>query len=253
LVLHDLDGDGLLDMVVSESTSGGQLDTFLGDGLGHFMLLQALPGLNGSIAAGQLDADGNLDLLVRGQNALMVLRGAGDGTFSFVTGVSVGNFGGAALADFDNDGFVDAAMVQNIGVTQFAVIRNATYPPGSPFTDLGKSKPGTNGYPILLAAGTLQAGDPLSLALKNALPLTASTLVLGLLEANTPFKGGVMVPSVDVLVSPLTTDATGAVTAAAPWPPGVPGGIRIYVQSWFADAGAVGGLASSTGVLVVTP
>jgi len=254
VVLHDLDGDGSLDMVVSESTSGGRLDTFLGDGLGHFVLLQALPGQNGSIAAGQLDADGNLDLLVKGQDALRVLRGAGDGTFSFVTGVTVGTFGGAALADFDNDGFDDAAMVQSSGVIhKIGVIHNATYPPGSPFSDLGNALPGSKGYPIQLADGALQVGTPVSIALANGLPLAAATLVLGLSQANLPFKGGVMVPAPSVLIDGLLLDASGATTLAGPWPPGVPSGFTFYTQFWFKDPAAPTHAASSTGVRVVAP
>jgi hypothetical protein len=132
-------------------------------------------------------------------------------------------------------------------------MRNATYPAGSPFTDLGHSKPGTNGYPILLADGTLQVTDPIAIALTNGKPLGNASLVLGFSQVNAPFKGGTMIPAVDVLITPLPMDATGTVTLVALWPPGVPSGFTFYLQFWFKDVGALLNEAGSSGLRVVTP
>jgi len=258
MLLRDLDGDGQLDVVVSNAFLG-RVVTLLGDGQGHFSTQQALPvpGAPRNLSTGDLDDDGHLDLLVsRDAGDVAVLRGAGDGTFGFVTAVShVDVPRGSAVADLDEDGAPDAAVGQSGGsfTGKVSVMRNATYAAGSPFTDLGHSKPGTNGYPILLAGGSLQISEPVSFALANALPLVNTSLVLGFSELDAPFKGGVLVPSADVVFAPLQADATGATTLAAPWPPGVPSGFTFYVQSLFPDAGAVQNVASSSGVRVVAP
>jgi len=258
IVLHDLDGDGPLDIAYADSLQE-RLVTMLGDGEGHFATLQtlALPGTPNDVAAGQLDNDSELDLLVSrpGASDVALLRGAGDGTFSFVAGVSnIPNAGTAAIADFDEDNRLDAAIGQATPPPgKLSVIRNQTYPASSPFTDLGHSKPGTNGYPILLADGTLQPGDPMSIALTNGLPLHNASLVLGFSQVNVPFKGGTMIPAVDLLITPLPMDATGSVTLVALWPSAIPAGFTFYLQFWFKDAGATLNEAGSSGLRVVTP
>jgi hypothetical protein len=66
----------------------------------------------GSIATGDLNHDGNLDVVVQGPS---VLLGNGDGTLQAATFVPVSNATqGIALADFNNDGNLDVAVPTGI-------------------------------------------------------------------------------------------------------------------------------------------
>jgi hypothetical protein len=182
-----------------------------------------------------------------------VLRGAGDGTFTVVTTVSnVPAAGGSALADFDEDGVVDAAVGTLTFPGNVAVLRNHTYGAGSPFTDLGHALAGSNGYPILLANGTLAAGSPGSLDLHVAKPLASGNLWLGLGVLNKPFKGGVFVPF-PLLPIPFATNGSGDASLPFVFPAGIPSGTNLVFQFWITDAGAAHGFAASSGLLGVTP
>ena len=83
--------------------------------------------------------------------------------------------------------------------------------------------------------------------------LDAATLVLGLSELQLPFKGGVLVPAPDVLVSGLVTDASGNWAASFTWPSGVPTGLALTFQAWLPDPAAVAGLAASDGLRATQP
>jgi ASPIC and UnbV/FG-GAP-like repeat len=121
-VIEDLDGDGLLDVVVSSVNACEPLHYYHHERDGTFRdqteaarLSDQLGGINAT--ATDYNNDGRIDLFVmRGgwefpmRNSL--LRNNGDGTFTDVTresGLSSGRYRThtAAWADFDNDGWVD--------------------------------------------------------------------------------------------------------------------------------------------------
>ena len=78
------------------------------------------------------------------------------------------------------------------------------------------------------------------------------SLVVGFAEAGLPLHGGVLWPQPQVILG-LLFDADGAAYGAGEWPAGWPAGTGIWLQAWFVDAGAVGGLAASNGVKGIAP
>ncbi|RME46808.1 MAG: hypothetical protein D6795_14945, partial [Deltaproteobacteria bacterium] len=123
LAAADLDGNGSIDLAVVNSASE-TVSILLNDGTGTFEEIPQLPLSRGSvprrIAAGDLDGNGTIDLLVTlgGSDALAIGLGNGDGTFRSGGTVSVGDFpNGVALADFNKDGNLDA-VVANEGTSR---------------------------------------------------------------------------------------------------------------------------------------
>ena len=124
VVMEDLDGDGLLDIVLTSSGPLDQMRFFHNNGDGTFSdrteqagLMGEIGGLN--IIATDYDNDGHIDLLVLrgawwgqyGQYPMSLLRNRGDGTFEDVTIkaglLSMGPTQTAAWADYDGDGWLD--------------------------------------------------------------------------------------------------------------------------------------------------
>ncbi|RKY17477.1 MAG: hypothetical protein DRQ55_15685 [Planctomycetota bacterium] len=111
LAVHDLDGDGVPDLAVTTySTVAGSPDhvsILLGLGDGSFAPQTDYAVGSGplSVAVGDVDADGVLDLAVSGDGPVVsVLLGQGDGSFSEAQGYSVGpgrSF--VAMGDLDGD------------------------------------------------------------------------------------------------------------------------------------------------------
>lgn len=123
----------------------------------------------------------------------------------------------------------------------------------SPFTLLGGGVAGWFGVPSLTASGSLAGGSGLTVTLGSALPGSSTTLVFGLNLLSFPLKGGLLIPSPDVIVPGLQVDANGNNAITSTWPTGIPGGIAFYLQHWVQDATAPFGAAGSNGVQGVTP
>jgi len=126
-------------------------------------------------------------------------------------------------------------------------------PAGPEIVTAGQHLEGAAGWPCLSGASTLLRDAPLDLFLDRAAPQTTTTLVVGLTTLMVSFKGGVFVPSPDVLVTGLPTDAAGGWELASTWPAGVPGGTVLAAQAWIVDAAGPKGLAASNGVLLAVP
>jgi hypothetical protein len=119
-VLRDIDADGTLDVVVA-STKVDVVSVLLGQGGGVLGAPSGHPGglspsSAGDLAVGDLDGDGEQDVLLVNGAFVSVLLATGSGGFGapllFLSGAS-GH--GLALADFDGDGLLDVCVKRDAG------------------------------------------------------------------------------------------------------------------------------------------
>ncbi|MHC5211509.1 MAG: hypothetical protein ACYTG2_12385 [Planctomycetota bacterium] len=125
--------------------------------------------------------------------------------------------------------------------------------PDSPWSDLGNGLDGLNGVPILIGEGELQGGDPASITLTSGAPNAAAALVIGFNTINANFKGGVMVPDLDLLLLGLLTTGSGDLVLSGTWPNGVPTGFQVFLQYWITDAAGPFGFSASNGLSATQP
>jgi len=114
--------------------------------------------------------------------------------------------------------------------------------------DVGQDLAGTHGSPVLEGVGPLVAGTTATLTLSNVLAESTAYLVIGLGQANAPFKGGVFVPTPDLLIGVPTGGTSGVpatVIMADTFPKFVPHGAGFYFQFWVQDAGGPVGWSAS--------
>jgi hypothetical protein len=118
LLIADLDGDGKLDLTVTNALSGS-VSILLGNGDGTFAAAAGSP-ISVSqeptvVLAGDFNADGNLDLVVADSNSgianLTLLLGHGDGTFTVSGSTVTTGKDYVAAGDFNGDGRLDLAVV----------------------------------------------------------------------------------------------------------------------------------------------
>jgi hypothetical protein len=124
---------------------------------------------------------------------------------------------------------------------------------GAAWEDLGGGMPGSNGPLNLVGVGTLEGGTPVTTIVKNLLPDSVATLVLGLSPIHATFKGGLWVPKPDILIPGIPTGPDGVINLPTTWPMGFPAGFSFYEQYWMADPGAPLGFAGSNALRGTTP
>jgi hypothetical protein len=118
--------------------------------------------------------------------------------------------------------------------------------------DLGHALAGSAGTPKLTGDGLQIATTKETLVLQHGAPGAAAYVVAGLDRVDAPMKGGVLVPSPD-LVAILPLDAAGGLTITFRWPAGLPSATSMYFQAWIADAAGPAGFAASNALECVTP
>ncbi len=123
---------------------------------------------------------------------------------------------------------------------------------GALWVDLGFAKPGSTGTPLLTGSGALTAGSTATLEIDDGPSGASSWLVVGFGAISQPFRGGVLVPSPDVVIGPFALTSQGMATLAGPWPSGIPSGFATWWQCWSVDGGVFGGFAASNAIKSTT-
>ena len=111
------------------------------------------------------------------------------------------------------------------------------------WTDLGEGLSGST-TPRLLGAGSLLSGSTATWAFHDGPPSSMTLWIFGFVQNSVPFKGGTLVPSVDVIL-PMLSDASGAWIHQLVVPAILPVGMSTYFQVIVADGGAPSGFALS--------
>jgi len=126
-----------------------------------------------------------------------------------------------------------------------------SYPGVLGWASEGSILPGTGVWPTLFGAGPLSQDSMNLVDVSGALPSVTGWFVIGSTLLNAPFKGGTLVPTPTLLL-PMPMDSSGRLQV--PWyvASGVPAGLDVYVQCWFADAGNPAGWASTAGAHGIT-
>ena len=215
----DFNGDGILDLAV---VNGGDVNgsyepsavaILLGNGNGTFTQMTNSPLPVGSpytvevnsVAVGDFNGDGILDLAMTNgpDNTVIIFLGNGNGTFTQAANspVSVGSMPiSVAMGDFNGDGILDLAVVNNEDDTVTILLGNGS----GTFTKVGNPVP--VGYaPTSVAVGDFNGDGVLDLAVANFGSNSNSvTILLGngngtfTQAANSPVMVGVNPKSVAV-------------------------------------------------------
>jgi hypothetical protein len=157
VAVGDFNGDGYLDLAVANQcgsdpncASPGTLTILLGDGTGNFTTVSSPATGNEpvSVAVGDFNGDGKLDLAVANANDNTVSILLGDGTGHFTTASSPATGAGpssVAVGDFNGDGKLDLAAANVAGSTVSVLLQavpEASVPSSLAFgnQNLGSSK-----------------------------------------------------------------------------------------------------------------
>jgi hypothetical protein len=121
-----------------------------------------------------------------------------------------------------------------------------------PWLNEGNGLAGTTA-PRLVGDGNLAPLTPVAVSLVDAFPFTGATLLVGYARLDGPFKGGVLVPTPDLLIGPIVTSPSGGFALSGTWPGNLPPGFVIYLQAWLPDAGGPVGWQASNALSATTP
>ncbi len=259
LCLLDVDGDDDLDLVLGDALVPllvVQLNA--GDGtFGPRSTVLSTVNVVKDVVAGDLDADGIVDLLCVGhppadegsvsEAQITVIRGLGSGNFAPPTTQRITtSIEQVLLSEVNGDGFIDAMAVTYRGVAN--LIRA-----DGPWESLGYSLAGSAGFSDLEGRGSLDAATPIHLDVSAATPGAPTALVVGSDALLAPFKGGVLVPTPTLLLSGFTTSPTGTLEILGAMPVGVSAGFSFVMQAWIQDAGAPLGWSATRGLSATAP
>jgi hypothetical protein len=166
LAAGDFNGDGKLDLVVTNGNSGN-VSVFLGTGTGTFGAATnfAVGVAPRSVAVADFNGDGKLDLAVAnaGSNNVSILLGTGTGSFAAATNFAVGTGPNTvAVADFNRDGKQDLALANGSSNSVSILLGNGI----GTFGSAVDFPVGSN--PLSVVVGDFNGDGKLDLAVANA-------------------------------------------------------------------------------------
>jgi VCBS repeat protein/centrosomal CEP192-like protein len=174
VAVGDFNGDGKLDLAVgSSAVNGGQVNILLGNGDGTFQSAKnfSVTCCPSSVAVGDFNGDGKLDLVMATSSA-SVLLGNGDGTFQTVLDYPAGSYPATiAVGDFSGDGLLDLAVVDNGNGNVDILLGNGdgTFQSALDFA--------VGSVPFAVVAGDFNGDGILDLAVANVFSSTVSVLL----------------------------------------------------------------------------
>jgi len=195
LITGDLNADGQVDLVVGDTSAGGQQEArvFLGSPEGTFSQLPGLavePTARG-FATADFNADGRADLAVLAEcdgtlncpnGDIAVYLGTGDGTFSAPAKYTVGVHPTAILTgDFTGDGTIDVISIEkcsNANACNYGVLTLMAGQGDGTFVRIPAATVGVGGYPTCALTADLNEDGRLDLAVLASSP-KQFTILLG--------------------------------------------------------------------------
>ncbi|MFT7463201.1 MAG: hypothetical protein ACI9EF_001545 [Pseudohongiellaceae bacterium] len=119
--------------------------------------------------------------------------------------------------------------------------------------DLGHGLPGRSTSPALELVLFTQVQSALALAVTGGLPGHEVIMVVGTQQQLTPYKGGVLVPQPDVLISGLSLNAHGQLILPLALLGLVPPQVEIYAQAWMPDQSNIRGYSATNAIALKMP
>ncbi len=118
----------------------------------------------------------------------------------------------------------------------------------SRWTRLGAELAGGVGEPCMVGRGGLEPGSEVRLSLTRSIAHARVVLFVGQGVSNTPWKGGLLVPTRELVFPGLMTGPGGTLELVETWPEGLPSGFELFYQFWVQDPAAVFAVAASNAI-----